>query len=65
MSYAIWIALAVVLIAIGPALVRNLRNAGKRGSSSDTTGGSATGASDRDDDGGDGTSDGGASDGGD
>lgn len=29
MSYAIWIALAVVLIAIGPALVRNLRSAGK------------------------------------
>jgi len=38
MSYAIWIALAVVLIAIGPALVRNLRNAGKRGSSHDTVG---------------------------
>ncbi len=29
MSYAIWIALAVVLIAIGPALVRSLRGAGK------------------------------------
>ena len=38
MSYAIWIALAVVLIAIGPALVRNMRNAGKRGSSTDTAG---------------------------
>ena len=29
MSYAIWIALAVVLIAIGPTLVRNLLGAGK------------------------------------
>ncbi|MFM6949993.1 MAG: hypothetical protein ACKOW1_03100 [Novosphingobium sp.] len=35
MSYAVWIALAVVLIAIGPALVRNMRGANKRGSSTD------------------------------
>lgn len=41
MSYAIWIALAVVLIAIGPALVRNMRQAGKSGSSADTTGATA------------------------
>lgn len=45
MSYAIWIALAVVLIAIGPGLVRNLRNAGKRGSGTDSTGAGAGGTS--------------------
>lgn len=39
MQYALWIGLAVVLIAIGPALIRNMRSAGKRGSSTDTTGG--------------------------
>ncbi len=49
MSYAIWIALAVVLFAIGPALARNLRSADKRGTGGGDAGPAHPG-SDRDQD---------------
>ena len=42
MQYALWIGLAVVLIAIGPALIRNMRSAGKRERGSDAGGATAT-----------------------
>lgn len=65
MKYALWIALAVVLIAIGPALIRNLRGAGKRKDSSGAAGSTHTGTAGRDrDDGDSGDSDGGGGDGG-
>ncbi|MEY4237465.1 MAG: hypothetical protein RL339_66 [Pseudomonadota bacterium] len=62
MKYAPLIALAVVLIAIGPALVKNWRNAGKRKGSSGDAGPIASSSSDRDPDGGSGDSDGGGGD---
>lgn len=43
MTYALWIALAVVLVAIGPALIRSLRGGGKRSSGDDRDDGGADG----------------------
>ena len=45
MNYAVWIAIAVVFIAVAPAILRNLRRDGK---SSGDAGSTHTGTSNRD-----------------
>lgn len=59
MQYALLIALAVVLIAIGPALIRSLRPTPKRGDSQNAPVASAADRDDRGDCDGDGGGDGG------
>jgi hypothetical protein len=49
MNYAVWIALAVVFIAVAPAIFRNLRRGNKGdGKSSGDAGSTHTGTSNRD-----------------
>ena len=65
MNYAVWIALAVVFIAVAPAIFRNLRRGKSGGDTATSASTSSSGHRDKDDgDSGDSDGDGGGGDGG-